>query len=1007
MAKHCDVCNQSYPETESHCPHCAAAGKASEQSPRAPDATERRGDSGSAVNLSEPYVAEVADSSGRLSGPPGPAGTSDTAWAALVEDVSDEAAKVDSPSDADLLAHAADTPPPASPARLAGEPAAAGEPFVAEPASDVNLAPPAKVDTPPPAASRAAGGEPFVAEADDDESSAIDLAALAAQPPSGSNLLGSEKVRPGAEAPATEPEAGADARRADEEGLHFLDEVTQVEAGSAVNLGEAVRPTDRPSSRDLIAEAVESGIDVGSGPLSGESATEKDAARLAGSESDIDLQAAAAKEVPSSGPEAVRERGTRPDSRSDIDIDDVESSDRVDLGGSHEPAEEAANVPPAPSSEVDLAGRGGRARRRAVSEPASDVDLAGAAADSQARLARQEAEEAAEPEEEAAAEAPEEDERPAPKPAKVRSGGGRALVGGGVGLLIGLVVAFGLWLFGVEPPAGWKLAGESKGPANAGRQQALGQNPAPGAGAPTAADPGEFLKRGDFAKAVESFKSAPETPETQTQRGTARWLAYLQEQKTKSAALNANDEAVKQARTDLEAAAQKDNAEALLALGSLQEWTGTPADAAKTYQDGLKRFAGNARWVRVFQAQLNRLEAVPAAPVGGGKPGADARHPGANAAEALVALLLALQAGQPDQGGQPAAEDDEAGFEFWAAVKSAHAGDYGAALQSLESARKAHDKLRFTRLRKAQNPLSDPTEEIFLRSVKEIEAYWSLQNYLMQQKLMAKGGDPVKAVEGAVKNASDLQGQLKTANDQLAAEKGKVGQKEAELSKSLATAKKDAEAARKEAKDAEDKAAQAGEQFNSAEGKLKGVGDRLQAAGVKEPDPAKGVDALAAERDAADKTLGAVADKLAGANIRVGKKDVVQGVERVVQAARQRAPDGTTPPPPPLRPVAQDVANPLLAEAHYAAGLRAYFAGRFGDAESAFIGAVEADNQDARYFYFLGLTRLALNKVNEANTDFEEGARLERDNRPARKVVSTALERIQGPPRQVLNRFRP
>src|SRR5262249_30769266 len=94
-------------------------------------------------------------------------------------------------------------------------------------------------------------------------------------------------------------------------------------------------------------------------------------------------------------------------------------------------------------------------------------------------------------------------------------------------------------------------------------------------------------------------------------------------------------------------------------------------------------------------------------------------------------------------------------------------------------------------------------------------------------------------------------------------------------------------------------------------------------------------------------------------------------------------PPGSVPPtapprrprrPPPLRPVAQDVANPLLAEAHYAAGLRAYFAGRFGDAESAFIGAVEADNQDARYFYFLGLIRLALNKVNEANTDFEEGA---------------------------------
>src|SRR5262249_49624996 len=153
------------------------------------------------------------------------------------------------------------------------------------------------------------------------------------------------------------------------------------------------------------------------------------------------------------------------------------------------------------------------------------------------------------------------------------------------------------------------------------------------------------------------------------------------------------------------AAAKKDNAEALLALGNLQEWTGNPAEAATTYQSGLKRFGNSGKWARVFQAQLDRLESA-SAPAEGGKPRADAGRPGTDATEALVALLLAFQAGQADQGA--AADDDEAGNEFWAAVKSAQAGDYAAALKSLEAARKAHDKLRFTRLRKAQNPLSDP-----------------------------------------------------------------------------------------------------------------------------------------------------------------------------------------------------------------------------------------------------------------------------------------------------------
>jgi hypothetical protein len=936
------------------------------------------------VNLDEPYVAEAADSDERPSGPPSAGSASDIHWAALAEEVPEDEAKFDAPSDRDLLA---DEP-------AAGDAAAGREPYVAEPGSNVDLE------------------EPFPASAAEDSASAIDLAALAGQSATGSSLHGGPAGEaPPADAGATEVEdGGAPPARpgAGAADTRFLDDVAEVEAGSAVNLGEATRPTDRPSSRDLIAEAVESGVDMASGPALGRP-------EVPGSESELDLttaaaaaqaaETAAAGPSSSSGPDAVRERSGKPAGRHDSDADDEESSDKVDLG-SHETAA-LAEPPAGPSSEVDLAGKRGRARQRPASSPsASDVvDLTGGSA---------EAEEVAE--EEAAPARAEEEERPAPR---ARAGAGRALVGGAVGLLIGLVAAFALWLFGVEPPAGWRLA-ETKGSGNALRQQPVGPNPAPGAGAPAAADPGEQLKRGDFAKAVEGFKSAPDNPETQAQRGTARWLAYLQEQKSKNAALNAGDEAVKQARTDLEAAAQKENPEALLTLGHLQEWTGAPADAAKTYQDGLKRFGGNARWTRAFQAQLNRLESATASPADGGKPRAGLDRPGNNAAaQALVALLLAFQAGQPDPGA--AADDDEAGFEFWAAVKSARASDYDAALKSLETARKAHDKLRFARLRKAQNPLSDPTEEIFLRSAQEIQAYWSLQNYLKQQNLLAKGDDPQKAIAAAVQGAAALQAQVKkvadnlgTTPDKLGAsidalvkEKDEAAKKAAALATDLATAKKDSDTAKKEAKDVGDRLARAGEQLKTAEGKLKAVGERLAAAGATDADPAKGIDTLAAERAAADKMLSAVADKLAGANVRVDKKDVVQGVERVVQVARQKEPKGVEPPPVVRRPPSTEQPNPLLAEAHYAAGLRAYFGGRFADAEADFDAAVQCDRKDARYFYFLGLSRLALGEAREANADFEEGARLERDNLPARKVVSTALERIQGAPRQALNRFRP
>ncbi len=107
------------------------------------------------------------------------------------------------------------------------------------------------------------------------------------------------------------------------------------------------------------------------------------------------------------------------------------------------------------------------------------------------------------------------------------------------------------------------------------------------------------------------------------------------------------------------------------------------------------------------------------------------------------------------------------------------------------------------------------------------------------------------------------------------------------------------------------------------------------------------------------------------------------------------------------RPSGMEPPNPVLAEARYATGLRNYFARKFVDAEASFASAIEADNQDARYFYFLGLSYLALNRRDDANADFEEGARLEEQNRPGRTAVSTSLERVQGPARQAVNRFRP
>ena len=82
------------------------------------------------------------------------------------------------------------------------------------------------------------------------------------------------------------------------------------------------------------------------------------------------------------------------------------------------------------------------------------------------------------------------------------------------------------------------------------------------------------------------------------------------------------------------------------------------------------------------------------------------------------------------------------------------------------------------------------------------------------------------------------------------------------------------------------------------------------------------------------------------------------------------------------------IPNPLLAEAHYGAGIRQYFDHRYADAEKEFAEAVKNESQDARYHYFLGLARLA-QKKNEAYEDFVQGAILENQGRPSR-AISTA-----------------
>lgn len=107
----------------------------------------------------------------------------------------------------------------------------------------------------------------------------------------------------------------------------------------------------------------------------------------------------------------------------------------------------------------------------------------------------------------------------------------------------------------------------------------------------------------------------------------------------------------------------------------------------------------------------------------------------------------------------------------------------------------------------------------------------------------------------------------------------------------------------------------------------------------------------------------------------------------------------------PLSDVA--LAKSEQAASAYDRGTASYFSGQYAEAESRFAEAAKANPADARYWYFLGLSKFALGKTSEAVADFKTGAEWESRAKPGRRVIASALERIQGPARQALESARP
>jgi hypothetical protein len=267
-------------------------------------------------------------------------------------------------------------------------------------------------------------------------------------------------------------------------------------------------------------------------------------------------------------------------------------------------------------------------------------------------------------------------------------------------------------------------------------------------------------------------------------------------------------------------------------------------------------------------------------------------------------------------------------------------------------------------------------------------------------------------VAAARKKAEDEAAARKKAEDEIAAAQKRAGDEAAARKK----AEDEAAAAQKRAQEAiaaaTDKARPDTKEISrlreEAETARKKAGDEAAARKKAQDEAAAALEKARAEADQ-NNQLRAEADaarKRAQDEILAARRKAQEQIAAAVEKARAEAAAGRgSQQESGTRPEAQTGSNPLEADRHYAAGLNLYFERRYDAAEREFQAALDNDNRDARYFYFLGLARLAQGK-SDAYGDFDQGARLEKQGLPSRPAVSTSLERVQGPVRQTLDGAR-
>jgi TolA-binding protein len=511
---------------------------------------------------------------------------------------------------------------------------------------------------------------------------------------------------------------------------------------------------------------------------------------------------------------------------------------------------------------------------------------------------------------------------------------------------------------------------------------------------PTAEQARRLLESGDLEASLAAFSEVDESPAVLAGRGQARWLNYLRQQKRQHAPLSERDAPVVAARKEL---VGSKSPEGSLWLGLINEAFGQFDAAREAYDLGHDSYPNRAR---LFAAARSRVDALT-----GGKKVAANFDP-----QLGLALSLVMMEAPAEAGGVV----DEAGYDFWDAVTLARKGDFSAGRAALLKARAAHEQRRDLVVHRGANPDSDPRDDIFLHSCDQMLAWWDLQAKLQTAGFASqspsqtfdallgsqkKFDDAMKSLTATLRvdKADDIAGAIATLID----ERKQAVERFKRADEALITARADL-----------------GKKNDELTEARKTATTELKKALAQEAEARKALEEVAAAKRHADDSFRSVHARLVKAKL-VGEKadaaDLVKALDTVLStdinakdaeiarlngllAEARRLPAVSTP--------AAAKADPDLAERLFSYGLQLYYDGKHAEAEEQFVAARQNNDRDARMLYFLGLSRLPQGKTAAADADFRKAVELERENSPDSRAVSAALERIQGPDRQIINRYR-